>query len=114
LAAAGLPVSPFPLPPTHFAMTLIRDFIGTLTVAGKSFKEIKENVKKVNCNKTLKKTQIYDIMKKVKAGKQVMGQRSFNTKRQIINLAFFVNFITKVELQERHCQETHEGPWLVD
>jgi hypothetical protein len=95
-------------------MTLICGFIGTLNVTGKSFKEIKETDKKVYCNKTLKKIKIYDIMKKVKEGKPVVDQRGFNTKRQIRNLAFIDDIITKVELQACHCQETHDGPWHVD
>ncbi len=43
-------------------MTLIRDFVGTLTVNRKSLKEIKETVKKMYGNMALKTTQIYDIM----------------------------------------------------
>jgi hypothetical protein len=50
-------------------MTPIRDFVGTFAVAGKSFKEIEETVKKVYGDKALKRTQIYEIMKKVKEGK---------------------------------------------
>jgi hypothetical protein len=66
LAAAGPPVIPFPFTPTHFAVTPIRDFVGTLAVAGESFKETEETVKGVYGDKALKRTQIYDIMKKVK------------------------------------------------
>jgi hypothetical protein len=71
-------------------MTPNRDFVGTLAVAGKSFKEIEETVKKVYDDKALKRTQICDIMKRVKEGKPAADQRGFNTKRRIRNSAFVV------------------------
>jgi protein involved in polysaccharide export with SLBB domain len=49
-------------------MLPIWEFVGTLAVAGKSFKEIQENVKNSYGDKAIKRTQIYDILKKVKDG----------------------------------------------
>jgi hypothetical protein len=50
-------------------MTPICNFVDALTVARKSFKEIKKTVKKVYGDKALKRIQIYDIVKNVKEGK---------------------------------------------
>jgi hypothetical protein len=101
LAAADPPVGPFPSPPTLFAMTPIRDFIGALAVARKSFKEIEETVKKVYGDKALKRTQIYDIMKKVKEGKTAADQRGFITKRRFRNSAFVTDITAEVESDSR-------------
>jgi hypothetical protein len=49
----------------------------------------------------LKRTQIYDIMKKVKEGKPAAPQRGFNTKRRIRNLAFIADIAMEVE-SDRH------------
>jgi hypothetical protein len=49
---------------------------------------MEETVKSVFGDKALKKTQIYNIMKKVKEGKQAEDQRGFNTKRQVRNSSF--------------------------
>jgi hypothetical protein len=40
-------------------MVPIREFVGTLAVAGKSFKEIQETDKNAYGNKAIKRTQIY-------------------------------------------------------
>ncbi len=101
MAAAGPPLGPLPSPPPLFAMTPIRDFVGALAVTGKSFKEIAETVKKVYVHKALKRTQIYDIMKKVKEGKPATDQRGFNTKRRIRNSAFVANIAAEME-SDRH------------
>jgi hypothetical protein len=56
LIGSSLPQSACsPVPPAHFAMTPIRGFVGTLTVARKSFKEIEENVKSVYGDKALRR-----------------------------------------------------------
>jgi hypothetical protein len=61
-------------------MWSIRDFVGMLTVAGKSFKEIHETVKNAYGDKAIKWTQIYDILKKVKEGKPAADQCHLNSK----------------------------------
>jgi hypothetical protein len=92
-------------------MAPICDFVGALTVAGKSFKEIEETVKKEYGNKALKRIQIYDIMKKVKEGKPAADQRGFNSKRRIRNSAFIADIAMEVESDRRVTrQETREGP----
>jgi hypothetical protein len=72
-------------------MPLIRNFVGALTVAGKLFKEIEEMVKKVYRDKALKKMQLYEIIRKVKEGKQAADQRIFNSKRRIRNPTFIAD-----------------------
>ena len=62
-------------------MTRPHDFAADLAKAGKGFKEIKELVDSVYGIKGLKKTAIYDIIKKVKAGKNPDDQRRFNPKK---------------------------------
>ncbi len=52
-------------------------------------------------DKALKRTQIYDIMKKVKEGKPMANQRGFNTKRRIRNSAFPADIAAKVESDRR-------------
>ncbi len=49
----------------------------------------------------MKRTQIYDIMKKVKEGKPAADQRGFNTKRRIRNSAFVAGIAAKVESDRR-------------
>jgi hypothetical protein len=55
-------------------MMLICDFVGTLALAGKTFKEIQKIVKDAYGHKALKQTQIYNIIKKVKEGKPAADQ----------------------------------------
>jgi hypothetical protein len=47
-------------------MTLIHKFLSALAIAGKSVKKLQETVKKVDGNKALKRTKIYEIIKKLK------------------------------------------------
>ena len=54
-----------------------------LARAGQSFKQIKETVEKVYPDTTLKKTAIYDILKKVKEGKTAEDMRLFNGQRTV-------------------------------
>jgi hypothetical protein len=49
-------------------MLPIRNFVGALAVPGKPFKEIEGTVKKVYREKALKKTQLYETIRKVKEG----------------------------------------------
>ncbi len=44
----------------------VREFVGTLTVAGKSFKDIQKTVSDTYGNKAIERTQIYDILKEDK------------------------------------------------
>jgi hypothetical protein len=63
--------------------------VGTLTVAGKIFKDIQQIVKDACSDKALKRTQIYDILKKVKEGKPAVDQWDLNSKRKKRILAFY-------------------------
>ncbi len=77
-------------------MPPICDFVGALAVAGKPFKKIEETVKKVYGDKALKKTQLYEIIRRVKAGKPAADQRIFNGKRRIRDPTFIANIAIQV------------------
>jgi len=62
-------------------MTKVRDFVAGLARAGKTYKEIKETTEAAYGDQALKKTQIYEVMKKVKAGKNTEDQRHLSAKK---------------------------------
>ena len=62
-------------------MTGVRDFVAGLARAGKSFKEIQETVNGAFGDQALKKTQIYDILKLVKAGKSTSDRRHCSSQK---------------------------------
>ena len=62
-------------------MTGVRDFVAGLAREGKSFKDIQETVKGAFRDQALKKTQIYDIIKLVKAGKSTADSRHLNSRK---------------------------------
>ncbi len=64
-------------------MTRAHDFVVDLAKAGKSFREIQDMVSIVYGDKSLKKTAIYDIMKKVKEGKNAEDLRGINTPKRV-------------------------------
>jgi hypothetical protein len=45
LAVASPPFTLFPSPPPEFVLLQVRNFVGALAVAGKTFKEIEETAK---------------------------------------------------------------------
>jgi hypothetical protein len=55
LGVAGLPVSLYPSPSPQYVMPPLRNFVGTLAVLGKTFKEIEGTVKTIYDDKGLKK-----------------------------------------------------------
>jgi hypothetical protein len=61
-------------------MTRVHDFVVDLAKGGKSFGDIKELVDDVYGDKALKKTQIYEILKQVKMGKNRRGFTKQKTK----------------------------------
>ncbi len=77
-------------------MPPICDFVGALAVAGKPFKEIEETVKKVYGDKALKKTQLNEIIRKVKEGKPAADQRLFNGKCRIRDPSFIADIAAQV------------------
>jgi hypothetical protein len=60
-------------------MTRVHDFVVDLAKGRKSFKEIKKLVDDVHGDQALKKTQIYEILKRVKMGKKTDDQRGVKT-----------------------------------
>jgi [histone H3]-lysine36 N-dimethyltransferase SETMAR len=67
---------------TH-SMTRAHDFVVDLAKAGKSFREIQDMVSIVYGDKSLKKSAIYNIMKKVKEGKNAEDLRGINTPKRV-------------------------------
>jgi hypothetical protein len=67
------------LPLPTVVMTCVHDFVVDLAKGGKSFREIKKLVDDVHRDKALKKTQIYEILKRVKMGKNTDDRRGFKT-----------------------------------
>jgi hypothetical protein len=79
-------------------MMPICDFVGTLAVAGKSFKEIQQICQKCLCRQgTIKRTQMHDILKNKKEGKLVADQRHLNSKRKKRSLVFIANAAADIE-----------------
>ncbi len=72
-----------------------------LAVAGKSFKEIQETVKNAYGDKAIKRTQIYDILKKVKDGKPAADQRHLTSKRKKRTATFIADIAADVESDRR-------------
>jgi histone-lysine N-methyltransferase SETMAR len=66
--------------PVHI-MTEVRDFIAALARTGKGMKEIKILADRAYGIKSLKRTQIYQIIKEVKEGKNTADQRHSNSKK---------------------------------
>jgi hypothetical protein len=62
-------------------MTRIHDFVVELARAGKKFKEIQQTLQKAFGDKTLKKTAIYEILRRVKYGRSTEDKRGFITKK---------------------------------
>ncbi len=58
-------------------------------------------VKKVYGDKALKKTQLYEIIRKVKEGKPAADQRLFNGKRRIRNPTFIADVAAQVANDRR-------------
>ncbi len=78
-------------------MTRVRDFVADLAKAGKSFAEIRETVQKAYGDKGLKKTQIYDVIQKVKAGKNPSDQRRLNPKKTMRTAGLIASVAAAVE-----------------
>jgi AraC-like DNA-binding protein len=62
-------------------MTRVRNFVADLAKTTQSVKKIKELVEEAFGDKALKKTQIYDIVRKVRAGKDASDQRYLSAKK---------------------------------
>jgi hypothetical protein len=82
-------------------MSPLRDFVATLASAWKSFKDIQETVAAAYCVKSLKKTQIYAIIKNVKEGKPTTDQQKLNGRRKVRNLAFTSDVAAHIEKDQR-------------
>jgi hypothetical protein len=72
-----------------------------LARAGKSFKDIQETVAAAYGDRSLKKTQIYAIIKNVKEGKPTTDQRKLNDKRKIRSPTFIADVAAAIEKDRR-------------
>ncbi len=82
-------------------MSPLRDFVATLARAGKSFKVIQETVAAAYGDRSLKKTQIYAIIKNVKEGKPTSDQWKSNGTRKIRSLAFIADVAAAIKKDRR-------------
>ncbi len=82
-------------------MTGARDFVAGLARAGKGYKEIKKTMDAAFGDKTLQKTAIYAIIKKVKAGENTSDQRHLNGKKTVRNAALIASVAAAVEQDRR-------------
>ena len=82
-------------------MTRAHDFVVDLAKAGKSFREIQDMVSTVYGDKSLKKTAIYDIMKKVKEGKNTEDLRGINTPKRVRSAAVIASVSAAVAADRR-------------
>ncbi len=78
-------------------MLLIRYFVGMLAVTGKIFKDIQETVNNAHGDKAIKRTQIYDMPKKVKEDKLGADQRHLNSKQKKTTSAFMANVAANIK-----------------
>jgi hypothetical protein len=82
-------------------MSPLRDFVAMLARAGKSFKDIQETVAAAYGDRTLKKNQIYAIIKNVKEGKPTSDQWKSNGTRKIRSPAFIADVATAIKKDRR-------------
>jgi hypothetical protein len=104
LGPAFRPQSATPLTARH--MSGAHDFVAGLARAGKGYKEIKETVDAAFGDKTLQKMAVYDIIKKVKAGKDTADQRHLNPKKTVRTAALIASVAATVEEDRRVTIET--------
>jgi hypothetical protein len=79
-------------------MSLIQDFVAELARAGKTFKEIQEITEAAYGGNLLKKTQIYEIIKAVKEGKDTVDQQENNGRRKVRSPNFVTEITAEVEV----------------
>jgi histone-lysine N-methyltransferase SETMAR len=82
-------------------MSPIRDFVAGLARAGKGFKEIEKTILAAFKDVSLKKTQIYEIIKQVKKGKLTADQRKFNGRRKVRQPAFIADVAATIKENRR-------------
>jgi AraC-like DNA-binding protein len=82
-------------------MTRVRNFVADLAKTTQSVKKIKELVDEAFGDKALKKTQIYDIVRKVRAGKDASDQRSLSAKKNKRTASLIAAVAAAVEKDRR-------------
>jgi predicted CopG family antitoxin len=84
-----------------YSTTSVHNFVSDLALARKNFKEIKAMVDSACGDKTLKKTDIYAILKKVKAGENSADLRHLNLKKRTRISAVISAVATIMEEEQR-------------
>ena len=87
-------------------MTRVRDFVVDLARSGKRCNEIKETVDSVYGDKSITKSQIYNILKQVKEGKNTDDQRRFNAKKTKRTPSLVAAVAADVDDDRRICVRT--------
>ena len=82
-------------------MTGVRDFVAGLARAGKDFAEIQDTVKKAFGDKALRRTQIYEVIRKVKASENTDDQRIRNPKKTKRDQSLITAIAAAVEQDRR-------------
>jgi hypothetical protein len=82
-------------------MSSLCNFVATLARDGRSFKDIEETVAAAYGNKSLKKTQIYAIIKNIKEGKPITDRRKLNGRRKVQKPAFIADVATDIQKDQR-------------
>jgi hypothetical protein len=80
-------------------MSPIRDVVAGLARAGKTLQEIKETTEAVYGKNSLKKTQIYGIIRAVKEGKDTVDQQQNNGRRKV--RSFITEIAVDVEIDRQ-------------
>ena len=87
-------------------MTRVRDFVVDLARSGKRCNEIKETVDSVYGDKSITNSQIYNILKQVKEGKNTDDQRRFNAKKTKRTPSLVAAVAADVDDDRRICVRT--------
>jgi hypothetical protein len=82
-------------------MTRVHDFVVDLAKGGKSFGDIKKLVDDVYGDKALKKTQIYEILKRVKMGKNTDDRREFTKQKTKMTAKLLIASVAAAVSEDR-------------
>jgi hypothetical protein len=86
-----------PPPPTLQHDADMRLCGNTLLLLEKALKRSSRLVKNAYADKAITRTQMYDILKKMKEGKLAADQRHLNSKRKKRSLVFIANVTANIE-----------------
>jgi len=82
-------------------MTRVHDFVVDLAKGGKSFGDIKKLVDDVYGDKALKKTQIYEILQRVKMGKNTDDRSGFTQQKTKMTAKLLIASVAAAVSEDR-------------